>query len=57
MSDDNMMVKQIQATHAPDGREFDVRPLYQLVEDILNRATLAVDPSISVKHYYNFLLI
>ena len=55
MSDDNMMVKQIHATHAPDGREFDVRPLFQLVEDILNRATLVADPSISVKQCYNLL--
>ncbi|KAJ9683321.1 hypothetical protein PVL29_019067 [Vitis rotundifolia] len=47
MSDDNMMVKQIHATHAPDGREFDVKPLFQLVEDILNRATPGVDPLIS----------
>ena len=54
MSEDNTMMKQIQATHAPDGREFDVRPLFQLVEDILNRATLSVDPLITVKHYYNF---
>lgn len=50
MSDDNVMVKQIHNTHAPDGREFDIRPLFQLVEDILNRATLDADPSILVKH-------
>ncbi|KAB2085026.1 hypothetical protein ES319_A05G374200v1 [Gossypium barbadense] len=43
MSDDNVMMKQILATHAPDGREFDVRPLLDLVEDILNRATQHVD--------------
>ncbi|KAJ4729349.1 Protein SIEVE ELEMENT OCCLUSION B like [Melia azedarach] len=43
ISDDNMMTKQIQATHSPDGREVDVRPLFNLVEDILNRATLQVD--------------
>ena len=55
MSDDNIMVKQIHATHAPDGREFDVKPLFQLVEDILNRATPGVDPLISVKHSYNLL--
>ena len=48
MSDDNIMMKQIHATHAPDGREFDVKPLFQLVEDILNRATPGVDPLISV---------
>ncbi|KAJ9176285.1 hypothetical protein P3X46_011617 [Hevea brasiliensis] len=37
-SDDNAMMKQIQATHAPDGREFAVRPLLHLVEDIFQRA-------------------
>lgn len=42
-SDDNVMMKQIVATHTPDGREVDVRPLLQIVEDILNRATLNVD--------------
>ncbi|CAN1273106.1 Protein SIEVE ELEMENT OCCLUSION B [Linum perenne] len=43
MSDDNVMMKQVQATHAPDGREVDVRPLLNLVQDILNRATLQLD--------------
>ncbi|GMJ09393.1 Arabidopsis thaliana sieve element occlusion-related 1, sieve element occlusion b [Hibiscus trionum] len=43
MSDDNVMMNQILATHAPDGREFDVKPLLYLVEDILNRATQHVD--------------
>ncbi|KAE8705038.1 Detected protein of unknown function [Hibiscus syriacus] len=43
MSDDNVMMNQILATHAPDGREVDVRPLLYLVEDILNRATEHVD--------------
>ncbi|XWS40660.1 hypothetical protein CRYUN_Cryun17cG0014600 [Craigia yunnanensis] len=43
LSDDNVMMKQILTTHAPDGREVDVRPLLYLVEDILNRATQHVD--------------
>ena len=43
MSDDNVMMKQILTTHAPDGREVDVRPLLYLVEDILNRSTQHVD--------------
>ncbi|XVE84075.1 hypothetical protein DITRI_Ditri16bG0139900 [Diplodiscus trichospermus] len=43
MSDDNVMMKQILETHAPDGREVDVRPLLSLVEDILNRSTQHVD--------------
>ncbi|KAG6716117.1 hypothetical protein I3842_04G031100 [Carya illinoinensis] len=40
LSDDNVMVKQVLGTHAPDGREVDIRPLLYIVEDILNRASL-----------------
>lgn len=42
-SDDTAMMKQIQATHVPDGREVDVKPLLNVVEDILNRATPGID--------------
>ncbi|KAJ4961251.1 hypothetical protein NE237_021161 [Protea cynaroides] len=38
-SDDNVMMKQILATHAHDGREVDVRPLLELIEEILQRST------------------
>ncbi|KAF7129137.1 hypothetical protein RHSIM_Rhsim10G0038000 [Rhododendron simsii] len=38
-SDDNFMMKQIMATHTPNGREFDVRPLLHVVEDVMHRAT------------------
>jgi Sieve element occlusion N-terminus len=38
-SDDSIVMKQIQATHSPDGRDFDVRPLMRVVEDALRRAT------------------
>lgn len=48
MSDDTMMMKQIQATHTPDGREVEVRPLFGLVEDILNRSTLPIDAVLAV---------
>ncbi|KAI9108739.1 hypothetical protein K1719_020044 [Acacia pycnantha] len=34
-SDDTAMMKQIQATHAPDGREVDVKPIIHIVEEIL----------------------
>ncbi|KAK4264446.1 hypothetical protein QN277_025623 [Acacia crassicarpa] len=34
-SDDTAMMKQIQAAHAPDGREVDVRPVIHIVEEIL----------------------
>lgn len=36
-SDDRTNI-QIQATHTPDGRDFDVRPLMCVVEDALRRA-------------------
>lgn len=48
-SDDNVMLKQIQTTHNPDGREIDVKPILNLVEDILSRATLSVDSIIPVR--------
>ncbi|KAJ9169434.1 hypothetical protein P3X46_017634 [Hevea brasiliensis] len=37
-SDDNAKMNQIQSTHAPDGREFSLKPLLLLVEDIFQRA-------------------
>ncbi|KAI8541390.1 hypothetical protein RHMOL_Rhmol08G0056600 [Rhododendron molle] len=42
-SDDNVMLKQIQATHNPDGRNINIKPILNLVEDILSHATLTVD--------------
>ncbi|KAK6920603.1 Sieve element occlusion, C-terminal [Dillenia turbinata] len=36
--DDNAMLKQIQATHAPDGRDFEVKPILQIIEDIFHHA-------------------
>ncbi|KAL5793288.1 hypothetical protein ACOSP7_001882 [Xanthoceras sorbifolium] len=42
-SDDNVMAKQIQATHVPDGREIDVKPLLFVVEDIFKRAVPSID--------------
>ncbi|KAF5740430.1 hypothetical protein HS088_TW11G00499 [Tripterygium wilfordii] len=43
-ADDNMMMKHIQGTHAPDGREIvEVKPLLQLVEDIFIRAAPRFD--------------
>jgi hypothetical protein len=40
LSDDSVMMNQVQATHFPNGREVDAKPLLCLVEDIFNRATL-----------------
>ncbi|KAK3183692.1 hypothetical protein Dsin_030978 [Dipteronia sinensis] len=41
-SDDTVMSKQIQATHVPDGREIDVKPLLFIVDDIFKRAVPSV---------------
>ncbi|CAL5349788.1 unnamed protein product [Camellia sinensis] len=38
-SDEDAMMKQIQTTHVPDGREVDVKPLIYIIEDIMHRAT------------------
>lgn len=43
MSEDIAMVKQIEATHEPDGLEFDVKHLLHLVEQIFTSATLKTD--------------
>ena len=32
-------VKEVLDTHVPDGRDFDVKPLVPIVEDIMKRAT------------------
>ncbi|KAK9726696.1 hypothetical protein RND81_05G231300 [Saponaria officinalis] len=37
-SDDTTMLKQIQGTHAPDGRDVDVRPILDIVEHVFRRA-------------------
>lgn len=42
-SDDRAMLKQIEETHFPDNREFDVKPIIQIIEDILRRATPSFD--------------
>ncbi|KAF5961593.1 hypothetical protein HYC85_002802 [Camellia sinensis] len=46
MSNDNVMMKQIQGTHNPDGRKIDVKPILHIVVDILSRATMPVEISI-----------
>lgn len=37
-SDESAMRRQIMAYHAPDGRDFDVKPLLLIIEDIMHRA-------------------
>ncbi|CAN0871827.1 Protein SIEVE ELEMENT OCCLUSION B [Linum grandiflorum] len=44
-SDDNAMMKQIQGTHAPDGREFAVKPLLHIVEDAFRRSHPSLPPT------------
>ncbi|KAF5476669.1 hypothetical protein F2P56_003384 [Juglans regia] len=43
LSDDNALMKQIQATHAPDGREVSVKPILLIIGDIFHRATPSLD--------------
>jgi hypothetical protein len=38
-NEENVLAKQIQATHSPDGRVIDNGPLLYYVEGILNRAS------------------
>lgn len=56
-SDDSTMMKQIQATHAPDGRELDVRPILLVIEDILRRATPSIDGVLHVTLFPFSLLL
>lgn len=52
ISDDNVMIKQITATHDPDDRDVDSRSLLRLVENILKRATLsAADGTVCVEDH------
>ncbi|KAK0573031.1 hypothetical protein LWI29_002059 [Acer saccharum] len=41
-SDDHVMLKQVEATHAHDGRQFDVKPLLHIIEDIFQSASPSV---------------
>ncbi|KAL8140826.1 hypothetical protein V2J09_006847 [Rumex salicifolius] len=49
-SDDTTMLKQIQATHAPDGREVDVGPVLKLIIDIFHHAKPTFEASITGDH-------
>lgn len=55
-SDDSAMMKQIHATHAPDGRELDAKPLLNIVEDIfLRAAAMSSFVQQQVRNQYSFL--
>lgn len=47
-SDDSAMMKQIQATHSPDGRELEVRPILHVIEAILHQVAPGIDGVINV---------
>lgn len=53
-SDDAAMIKQILSTHAPDGREVDVKPILHIVEDILNRANAGTETDPVKQTYISF---
>ncbi|XP_054805801.1 protein SIEVE ELEMENT OCCLUSION B-like isoform X2 [Prosopis cineraria] len=48
-SDDNAVMKQVVATHAPVDRHVDVRPLLNVVQDILHRITTVIPPVVQGK--------
>lgn len=50
-SDDNAMTKQVLATHAPDGREVDVKPILLIVEEVIRRATPDIGKVVDVKPF------
>ncbi|KAK4778646.1 hypothetical protein SAY86_006174 [Trapa natans] len=49
-SDDSAMMKQIQATHAPDGRTVDVGPILSIIEGIFSHAAPSIDDVLNRKH-------
>ncbi|KAL7585986.1 hypothetical protein Lser_V15G44439 [Lactuca serriola] len=49
-SDDNVIMKQVVDTHLPDGTDVDVRPLLDIIQDILRHATINPDPLSSGPH-------
>ena len=47
-SDDSAMMKQIQSTHTPDGRVVDVKPIIQIIENVLRHVTPNIDHVLNV---------
>ncbi|KAF8021571.1 hypothetical protein BT93_G1886 [Corymbia citriodora subsp. variegata] len=50
VSDDGAMMKQIQATHSPDGRAVEVRPILGLIENLFHHAISSIDGVLHGKH-------
>lgn len=48
-SDDSAMMRQIQATHAPDGRTVDVGPILSIIEGIFRHAAPSIDNVLNVR--------
>lgn len=42
-SDDSALMKQIQSTHSPDGRFLDVKPILQVIDNVLRHLTPTID--------------
>lgn len=51
-SDDSAMMKQIQSTHAPDGRVVDVKPILQIIDNVLRHITPNIDHALNVYIVY-----
>ena len=47
-SDDSSIMKQIQSSHAPDGREIDVKPILQIIDNVLRHITPNIDHALNV---------
>lgn len=53
ISDDSILVKKIVSDHNPEGLDYDVKPLLNIVEDILRRSTLTSSEHSSVVYHSN----
>ncbi|KAK9675507.1 hypothetical protein RND81_11G011000 [Saponaria officinalis] len=49
-TDDTAMVNQLKATHSPDGRDIDVKPLLHIIEDIFSRAAPSIPGHVQAAH-------
>ncbi|KAI5678155.1 hypothetical protein M9H77_09105 [Catharanthus roseus] len=47
-SEDIILIKQIMATHTPDSYEINVKPIFQIVEDILTNSTITTPDNSSL---------
>ena len=52
-SDDTVMMKQIQATHNPDGRVVMVRPIISIVQGIFQHVAAIIDGVLNVSISYS----